>query len=277
MMPNAAQLKPEDRIFALFIGRSGSGKSAAAYSFPGKTRVFDLDGRIRGGLTPWIKRENIDYEYYPPMDQNAVFERLNKDLEVVWIQSRKMQFPYQNIVIDSATWTANDFLLDAIKLTHVASPGRDARGKTLGTMNIAGPGDYQYQSTGMFQVIAFLKSLPAVNVIVTAHIVGRWGKRKDEKGEIIDPYGPSELLGEQLALTDKLAETLPSSFDHVYRFEKSLNGRNFYFEGRGELARTPISGVPFGRIDITGKAFYDSLMAFPPVVDTIGNPQQSKP
>ena len=31
-MPSAASIKPDSRFFGLFIGRSGSGKSAAAYS-----------------------------------------------------------------------------------------------------------------------------------------------------------------------------------------------------------------------------------------------------
>ena len=69
-------------------------------------------------------------------------------------------------------------------------------------------------------------------------------------------------MGEQLVLTDKLAESLPSSFDNVFRFEKVDNGyeEKFYVEGRGELARNTY-GMSYGRKDITDKSFYDFLMA----------------
>ena len=168
----------------------------------------------------------------------------------------------QTLVIDSATWMANDLLLDALPLTHASNQMGGDSGRKVGTMNMAGPSDYSFQSTGILQMLAFLRSLPIKNVIVTAHIVNKWGRKKGPNGKFLDPYGPSEIIGEQLSLTDKLAETVPNSFDHVFRFEREDNGREvrFYFEGQSELARTPYP-IGYDRIDITGKDFYKTLMS----------------
>lgn len=255
-MPNAESIQPDTRSFNLFIGRSGSGKSAAAYSYPKAMRVEDLDGRIRGGLTYWNERKGIEYEYYPPRDQKSVFERLNKNLEAMEVLIKTGQKELETYVFDSLTWASTDFLLDAIPLTH-----ESGKGKSMGGLNIAGPSDYSFQSTAIWQVIAYLKTLPIKHVIVTAHITNRWGKRKNANGEIIDPYGPNEVIGEQLFLTDKLAEAVPSSFDNIFYFEKDSSGRRFYFSAYGELARTAYIGLTPGRHDITETSFFKYLMS----------------
>lgn len=258
-MPLVENMPTDSRILALFVGRSGSGKSAAAYSFPKPAKIFDLDGRIRGGLVPWVETKGLEYQYFPPLGEKMVFEQLNNSFAVLQQQCKSGQAPYQTIVVDSATWAANDLLLDAMPLTHVGSGAGD-KGKKIGTMNIAGPSDYQFQSTGMLQLIAFLRSLPIKNIIVSAHLVNRWGKRKDAEGKVVDAYGPSEIIGEQISLTDKIAENLPSSFDHIFRFEKVDTGTKLKFtvSGQGELARTPFP-IPYGEHDITGKSFYEFL------------------
>lgn len=266
-MPTAESIQPFDtRFFGLFIGRSGSGKSVAAYSFPhdetGTIEVVDLDGRIRGGIAPsWINRKFFNYENFPPRpDKGTTFDALNNYFEVLRIMLGHGDKKIQTLVVDSATWMANNLLLDALPLTH-ASTAKGESGRKLGSMNMAGPSDYSFQSTGIIQMLAFLRSLPIKNVIVTAHIVNRWGKRKDRDGKIIDPYGQSEIVGEQLTLTDKLSETLPNSFDHIFRFEKidTGSGLKFTFEPHGELARTSLP-IPYGTYDITGQDFYKFLM-----------------
>ena len=262
-MPSAENIQPETRSLNLFIGRSGSGKSAAAYSYPKPLHVLDLDGRIRGGLTPWVERKGISYDYFPSKpDKGTVFDLLNNFFEIKRIEARQGQLSLETLVLDSATWQAIDLLLDAIPLTHATDNPNKEKGRSIGNMQMAGPSDYSFQSTGILQTVAFLKSLPIRNIIVTAHIVGKWGKRKDSNGKIIDPYGPSELIGEQLALTDKLAETLPSSFDNIFRFEKVDTGYgvNFFVEGQGELARNTYE-ISYGRKDITNKSFYQFLMS----------------
>ena len=255
-MPSATSIQPDGRSISLFIGRSGSGKSAAAMSYPHPIMVLDTDGRIRGGLTSWINREGIDYTYFPTKpERGTTFDALNNAFQVLQVQCRNRECQYQTLILDSLTWEAIGLLLDAIPLTHA-----DGKGKSIGTMQMAGPSEYGFQSTGVLQTLAFLKSLPILNIIATAHVVGRWGKQKNAAGEILDPYGPNVLVGEQLALTDKLAETVPSMFDNVFRFSKSQDGRQFRFEAHGELARTTHDKIPYGYQDITRKPFYEEML-----------------
>lgn len=263
-MPSAESIQPDGRSISLFIGRSGSGKSAAAYSYPHPIKVLDTDGRIRGGLTSWIERKGIDYTYFPSKpEKGTTFDALNNEFGILQVQCRNRECPYQTLVLDSLTWEAIDLLLDAMPLTHAEN-----KGARMGTMLVSGPDDYRFQSTGVLQTLAFLKSLPIPNIIATAHIVGRYGKRKDSNGKIIDPYGPSELIGEQLALTDKLAETVPSMFDNVYKFSKDDEGKNFRFEAHGELARTTFDKIPHGYQDLTKKPFYEEMLRLAQVSTT---------
>ena len=254
-MPSAENIQPDSRFLGLFIGRSGSGKSAAAYSFPHPIKVLDLDGRIRGGLVPWVERKGIDYDYFPPKDKTTVFQRLNDSFAALDVMLRtSVGVPYKTLVLDSITWEVIDLLLDAIPLTHAPS-NQGERGRTLGTLQMAGPEDYKFQSTGTYQTIAYLKTLPIPNIIVTAHIVNKFAKDKNDK------YGPNVIVGEQLSLTDKLAENVPSSFDNVFRFEKEDTGSavKFFFEAQGELARNALN-IHYGKFEITGKDFYKEMM-----------------
>lgn len=264
-MPSAESIQPDSRSLSLLIGRSGSGKTAAALSFPHPIDVLDLDGRIRGGLAcPWIVRKDIYYDYYPSKpSKGTTFEAINKRLDAIQAMALQQQYAYKTLLVDSATWFCNDMILDALPMTHTARTGGGESGRTLGTLNMAGPSDYGFQSTATLQLLAFLKSLPIPHIVVTAHIVNRWGRRKNEEGKVIDPYGPTEIVGEQLALTDKIAETLPSMFDNVFRFEKQDTGSKlkFFFSAHGELERTAFPNLPYGNFDITDKDFYSFLMS----------------
>lgn len=258
-MPSATNITPEDRFMGLFIGRSGSGKSAAAFSFPHPIKVLDLDGRIRGGLTSWINREGMDYESYPrKFNKNmpeSIFQKLNSDLESIYVQAQVGQCPYKTLVLDSITAETINFLLDAIPLTHAQNKGR-----SLGPLALAGPEDYKFQSTGTMQVLAFLRSLPIPNIVVTAHVVNRWGKPLGA-----DPNAIVEnvILGEQLSLTDKLAENIPTYFDHIFKFEKYDSGSrvSHRVQFQGELARSAYPELGYGWADITNQDFYKLMMS----------------
>lgn len=261
-MPLLENINPIDRFLGMFISKSGHGKTAAALSFPKPMKVLDLDGRIRGGMVPWNDLKGVEYTYIPSKpDKGMVFDVLNNEFSILQIKAKTNQLDLQTLVFDSLTWAANDLILDALPITH-ATTNRGERGRSIGPLQIAGPDDYKFQATGVLQILAFLKSLPIPNIIMTAHIVGRWGRPKDEKGETIDPYGPSELIGEQLALTDKIAEAAPSGFDNVFRFEKVVNKQEtdvkFYFNPVGDMARNTL-GMPIGNKDITGVNFYEYL------------------
>lgn len=264
---NAKNIQLDAKSFSLFIGRTGSGKSAAAYSYPKPMKIIDLDGRVRGGLNVpwnWEEREGIEFDYIPPKGKPGVtvFEQLNTMFEILLVQTQSGQCPYKTLILDSITWQTIDLLLDAIPLTH----GRtNAPGKMLGKLAMAGPEDYGFQAQGTYQIIAFLKSLNIPNIIVTAHLTNKYGKDPNA-----DKYAPNIIVGEQLSLTDKLAENVPSSFDNIFKFSKDDTGSSlrFSFSANGELARSsyPIS---YGEIDITGKNFYKGLMKMAGVASAV--------
>jgi hypothetical protein len=264
---NASDLTPEDRFIGLFVGPSNSGKTVAACSFqePDPSdkliKVFDFDGRIRGLLgAPWINRNRIKYDYYPPV-MNAtgisVYTKLNQDFETLLVQCGIGSNPYSTIVIDSVTAQNFVFIRDALRLTHGGkNKGGTDKGRMIGTLAMPGPDDYNFESVACNSVIAFLKSLPAVNIIVTAHIIDKY-----EKVDPDDPYSPSVVTGEKLSLRDKIAADILKNFDHKFRFDrKIINGEErFLVEFRGDFACTSYPNMPMGKIDITGKNFRDFL------------------
>jgi hypothetical protein len=255
-MPSAELLTNEDRFTGLFIGRSGSGKKVAACSFPHPIKYFDFDNRIRGIMAcPWIERKGIDYTYYPPLSQ-TVFATLNKDLEAFKIQSDMGQLPYKTVIIASLTGEAMALLNDAIPLTH------SGKGKTMGALNMPGPEDWGYQSVAMQQILAFFRSIPRIHIIVTAHIVPRWGQVAGADGKV-NPYSERIEIGEKLNLTDKLSEAIPAFFDNIYRFSKSENGDkvDYYVRFYSDLARTTYPSLPVGDVRITGVDFWKYLQS----------------
>lgn len=248
-MANASSLTPENRFMALFVGDSGSGKTPAACSWFHEGRVldFDFDGRIRGLLgCPWIDRTKVDYNSYPPVSKtvSTSFDRLNKDLEALSIQSQCGQLPYKTLVLDSLSTQTWSFLKDGVSLT---------KGNTIGPLKMAGPQDFNFESSGTKDVISFFKSLPGINVILTAHLIDKYGPVDPD-----DPYKGNTVVGQKLSLRDKLAAEIPGGFDHVFEFDRYMIGDEPRFRMRfwSDIARTTFQGMPRGWQDITGKDFY---------------------
>lgn len=254
-MSDASSLSPEDRFIGLFIGRSGSGKKAAACTFPHPIKYLDFDGRIRGLLgCPWVERKGIDYKYYPPRPSPgySLFQTLNVDLEAIQIQANSGQLPFKTLVVASLTGESIALLAEAVPMTHAGT-----KGKKLGVLNMPGPADYGFQSVAMHDIMSFLRSLPYVNIIVTAHIVPRFGKPPGDDNE----YAEKVEVGERLALTDKLAETMPAFFDNIIKFSKAENGNKtlYYARFRGDMPRTTFANLPDGDVDVTNKNFWEYL------------------
>lgn len=283
-MPSASSLTVDSRFFGLFIGPSGGGKTPSACSFfkshPGKrVKVYDFDGRIRGILnTPWIDRSLIDYEFFQPIgpkNQNGTglapnFQKLNNDFEVLLNDAARGQCPYGTLILDSLTTQTFAFIQDALAITHgtksyTSDSGKKIEkeaGRFLGPMKMAGPEDYNFESTGTMQVMAFLKSLPIQNVIVTAHIIDKFGK--DPTADPNNMMAPNVVVGERLSVRDKLSANIPGMFDHVFRFERRVigNQNRVYVTFWSDLARSVYPNLPFGEVDITGKNFYEVLSGY---------------
>lgn len=260
-MPKASDLTTETRFVALFVGDSGSGKTVAEASFPGPVHVFDFDGRIRGLLgAPWIDRSKITYDYFPPKDKNLI-EGLNTKLETLQAAARTGQTIPNTLITDSITSECYAFICQSIPLTHnTGGTAGGRKGKFLGAISMPGPEDYGLEAQATYDYIAFLKSLPIPNIIVSAHFVDRYEKPKDDDGNPM-PYAENIVVGKKLSIRDKIGTNIKINFDHIFEFDREVVGKNerFYVTFRGELARTSYSNLPIGRHEITGKNFFNEF------------------
>lgn len=251
-MPSASNLTAEGRFMGLFVGPTKSGKTVAECSFPGPIKVLDFDGRIRGILgAPWIKKELVDYTYYPPRvgaNEKPVYQQVNADLEALLVMCKTGKNLFKTLVLDSLTSETFAMLCDAVSLT---------KGKMIGTTKMAGPEDYGFEATNTYNLLAFLRSLPNMNIIVSAHTVDRFGKSNPA-----DPYSESVVVGEKLSVRDKIGENVGVYFDHCFKFDTFMNGdqKRFSVQFHSEIASTSYSGLPNGKIDITGKDFYNEVL-----------------
>lgn len=271
-MPKLSDYKPDTRLFALFVGPARSGKSSAAISLPTKTKLYDFDlNAISTAMgTPWIppaQKNLIDVTSYPPHksieDFVADLNMLESNIAIA--MGKKDRYPCQTLIIDSITSVSRVMMNEAYR----TQSGREINiGKGKLTIRMAGPSDYNFKDEAIYQTFDFLRALP-INVIVSAHIVPRYGKplsmqfveTDGAKGKDPDKDFSEKIeIGEKLSITDKLGANLTSMFTEIYRFDKEeqSNGSNKYFvKFRGEMASTSHPGLPDGNVDITGKNFYE--------------------
>lgn len=236
----------EEKLFALFIGRSGSGKTVAAASMPKPLNELDFDLRANGIVNAisqgWLKGDDIDIERFDPFKGFIpVQEYLNK----LYTFANLRQLSYKSIDVGSIT--------SLVRLLDLAS----LNAPNMGHLNIAGlamtgPADYKFESQSLHKIIDFLRVLPC-NVTISAHIIDKYGKRAGAK-----EMDPQIIVGEKLTITANLAENVLAMFNDVYKFTKELtNGKEtYYVEFNSEIAKNSF-GVPPGRFEITRKNFYE--------------------
>lgn len=248
-MPAASAYIPNQRIFALFVGRSKSGKSVAGASFPTPWVDLDFDFRFDGikaaidqGL---ISAEGREYYQFPPRNGwKPVDEWLTQQ------ESYRLQ---------------GHFLLNTIQVSSITSLTRllvvtshlNQGGKKIGNiLRMSGPQDFNVESSGTHQVFDFLRSWPC-NVIAEAHIVDKYGKL-DKSSE----FSETGITGEKLSIRDNLGENILTYFNNVFRFShRIVNGKMRYFVEFSTDVAANTFGIPPGEHDITDKQFYPYLQA----------------
>lgn len=264
-MPSAEQLTPESRFFALFVGPKHSGKTVAACSIrsgaetdnPGRVSVEDFDGRIRGILgAPWINKKNLSYDFYPPKLKGMV-EKIETKFQGWLVAAEQGQPIPETEIIDSITAECLAMIQQSLPITHAKDQSGKSKGKTLGGIFMPGPEDYGMEASATYSIMAFLRSIPIKNVIVTAHTIDRFGKSDPD-----DPYSESIVVGEKLSIRDKIGENIKIYFDHIFRFDRrvAFGEEKFYVKFRSDLACTSYAALPSGEIDITGKDFYREVL-----------------
>ena len=244
MATDAANYKLNQRVFAMFVGRSGDGKSTAAASFPKKLINLDFDLRF-GGIAAAIQQkiilgEGIEYTSFNP---RGGVDDINNLLMQWEILHKSGNFPYKTVIVDSLTSLTRTMVLASHKLQQ---------GKMIGNLRVSGPGDFNFEASGTHQFFDYLRIFPA-NVICSAHTVDKYGKLDKSKD-----YSETGVVGEKLSIRDNLGENVQTYFDNVWKFSRELvNGKiKYYVEFATDLAKNSY-GIPPGRYDITGKSFYE--------------------
>jgi hypothetical protein len=240
-----SEIKPESKFFGLFIGRSSSGKTSAAISFPDPT-VLDFDLRILGAR--WTHLE-ANYLQFPPGPGKGWAE-VDKYMEDLQIGIISRQTVPKTLVMDSITSMLRLFVAESMDLTKGYTIER--KGKEKNALRLEGPSDYKYESSATYQVFDFLRSLP-INVIISAHIIDKFGKLSPD-----EEYSETGVVGSRLSIRDKIAENILTYFNEVYEFGRKEKGNKIqhYVKFQSDICRSAL-GLPAGEHDITGKNFYE--------------------
>lgn len=250
-MPSIDDYKPAKKFFGLFAGQSGSGKSAAASSFPEPYHELDTDerfagiyGAVKNGL---VKNTKITFEQFQRFGGWEPIDKALQQLVIHRIQAsnNSRAFPYNTIGLGSVTSLVRS-------LGNMAR--RELKGQVVGTLRLPAPGDIRVENMGVHTVLDYLKDMPC-NVIVTAHIIERWGKPPIR--EEADNYKPNIIIGEKLNLNDNLSSSILSEFDNVFRFERKIisNKECYFVEFCTDFAKNSY-GIPPGEFDITNIEFF---------------------
>ena len=242
----------------LFVGRSGSGKTAAEASFPKRSYTADFDNRMRGAICAkkWMTPEEfaqIEFDFYNPSDGfNAYDDKLGGILE----DAQKGKCKYNTVCNDSVGALIYCLALDSQRLRGA---NKDFSGKVRGKVKFLHPDDYNYVSTAL-RLIMFDRVFPlnecGVTTIFSAWVADKWGKDPNAKSE----YDPAIVTGERILGPGNAVEEFTGYFDEQYYFRKETTGiigiePKFTVEFNGAFAKSAL-GLPIGRHDITNKNFY---------------------
>lgn len=267
-MPLVSSLESTSQTVGLFVGPSGAGKTCAiaSYAALGPMYIFDFDGRMAGMLgQKSILGEffkNIEYDRY---DISKGFMEVDKRLDSLVAQAQNRDLKYKTIVLESLPTMINSFLEMAVQLEGVKSAGLPSR--LVGGVRMLSPQHYNWASRAFRDLVYNgLRRLIGCNVIVSGWTVDQWGKRiikRADGSEGIDEYGPKEVIGRKLLLTEKIAEEVPGYFDEVYEFDKQETGLpsqpvKFICKFRSTIAKTAHENYP-NWMDFTNKSFQAEL------------------
>lgn len=249
---NLLDLTLNERLFALFIGRSGSGKSAAASSFAHPYHELDFDLRA-GGILDWAKKGKVDgntitVQQFKPQGGWAP---VDKHLEELRAKITAGTFNIKTIGLGSVTNMTRLFNITSVRLKG-GMPNRNQI--NIDGFALTDGSDYKFEAQATHAVFDYLRVFPC-NVIATAHIAEKWGKRPSA-----GRFDPAEILGEKLTITAQLGENIQTYFDNVFRFSKEIikNKVTYFVEFATDIAKNSY-GLPPGRFDITDKNFAEEF------------------
>jgi hypothetical protein len=199
-------VKPEDRVFALFKGDPKTGKSIAAHSFffGEPVYTFDLDARM----------ESVKDYYQRVVGKlpNVTFDRFSTFFEIhAKLEELRANCPYKLIIMDSITSLAMKSLDTMIE---TRTPTEKSKTKDRGGIILTVVEDFGGEASALRMAMNMLLAISIahnVSVIVTAHV--------------IDPqpgaYRPMRVL---LTGGKKIAAEIPIHFNEAYHFFVETKG-----------------------------------------------------
>lgn len=246
-----------ERVMALVAGRPGHGKTAMEASFPGPIKIYDFDHRAEGLRgCQWLRGKEIAVERHT--DPIKTVEQLVKDCTAYKAGGKAPA----TIIIDSLNTLAMAMMAESMLYTGGRKLDRMVgNSKTYSTFELATPGDYNYAQTSMHKLFYnYLLPLKS-HVLISAWIVDVH-ERPEGK-----PFAEAVITGERLLTTNKIAEAFPGYFSEVWKVEKTEVSKGnmppkYEVLFWGQLCKTSfdVSGLDRGRLNITGKPFYEEFM-----------------
>lgn len=248
---NTKDLVVGSRLFCIFKGDPGTGKSIAAASFP-DPYIIDNDRRIASVKAYWGPRGR-DFEY----DQLDTPLQCNRKLEELYLSC-----PFKTVIYDGITTGSRQMLKIAKDLRGISEEGKREKvnRRIAGGTELSQIEDYQVETTWFEIIINNLKAISLkhnIHVIVTAHVLTT--ESTDIKTKITTT---SRTL---LTGGKKVAAALPVDFDEAYHFDvqPSFSGEmpryTIVTHNTGwDWAKTALP-IPL-RIDFTDASLYDKIM-----------------
>jgi hypothetical protein len=251
MPKSTADIQMGHATMSLFTGINGSGKTVALGSYPGPIYIFDFDGRMAPLLKMYPNRKDIFYDTY------LSFETANRKMKE-WMRNGPELSPlgthYKTIAADSLTTVSKTIIRDNKKLLRPAGNKNQK-----GTIQIAEIEDYNYEVSGLEDLLSFLKTMREdykIHAILTAHLIA-WD------AAVPGTVGKTEVKTQILTAGKKIAPFVPCIFDECYYFEteSSTEGvkRYAYTEDFGGNTAKSALQLPY-KIDLTNKSFYDEIV-----------------
>jgi len=232
-------------------GKSRSGKTAAAGSYPTPSLFLDLDGRW-ATLKKHFDGRDITVESFGPDE----FKRLAE-----FTGRLEQGCKYKTVCIDGLTSFANLVLEYALTLKG------SSKGKKFGVLEVNTVEDYNVENAGITNLLSFMKHLQTQGVtsILTAHLNVVNVQPLDK---------PMYQVRDLMTGGKKAAAKIPGVIDEIYHFETSNNelsstdpiGYICYTKRGGEDYADTMYPLP-ATFNWTNKNFYDHINSYPGMID----------
>jgi hypothetical protein len=245
-VPSIEDALAKEEFLMLFKGEVSCGKSIAAASFP-KPYIFDMESRIRSVAAYHYPRGKRDLEYDTYTRED--YSKFDKKWDDFIDMSKMKRFPYDTVIVDSLTSTADLLLQNVIRLK-----GLDGKGKKIAGVAVSSIEDFNAENSMLTELVMFLQQIRCKYKILIAHVI------KTEKTNLNDDT--TVVTRQLLTGGKKVAAKIPGYFDEIYHFEqKPVGGKQTF------IARTVNSGEDFARttlklpkeINFTDKNFYELI------------------